>query len=202
MVQLIVITIVVSLFGVVNAQHHYGWMTLVHDRKTSTAPNVEDFRSIIESSGLTFLSAHTSTRHPTALWYFLGNHTHWRSFSSHPLAPHQSVRYSTHSSNRANDPIALSLATRNARTAAGNWALQRIVQRSLPLLGNYDPGATGAGVNVYVVDTGVGYNVDLVGRVSQDFTVFSGSPQTALDDCNGRILLHVSYGVFSDQLLL
>ncbi|MEV7027809.1 S8 family peptidase [Kitasatospora sp. NPDC093558] len=43
------------------------------------------------------------------------------------------------------------------RTPAATWGLNRINQRNLPLNGRYDVSGTGAGVNAYVVDTGIDF---------------------------------------------
>ena len=40
-----------------------------------------------------------------------------------------------------------------------SWGLDRINQPDLPLDDYYDGGTDGAGVRVYVIDTGVNYNL-------------------------------------------
>ena len=83
---------------------------------------------------------------------------------------------------------------------AVSWGLDRIDQRSLPLNGSFVSSENGAGVNVYVVDTGIfPLNLDLAGRVGAGYSAISDL--TGTGDCNGHgthvagIVAGTTYGV-------
>jgi subtilisin family serine protease len=58
-----------------------------------------------------------------------------------------------------------------------SWGLDRIDQRNLPLNGTYTYSLNGAGVNVYIIDTGIyAPHPDFGGRVVNGFDAFGGIP--------------------------
>lgn len=68
---------------------------------------------------------------------------------------------------------------------AAPWGLDRIDQRALPLSGSYTSAAAGAGVNAYVVDSGVlASHTELAGRVAAGWTAVADGRGTG--DCNGH----------------
>lgn len=65
------------------------------------------------------------------------------------------------------------------------WGLDRIDQANLPLSGTYSYTSAGAGVRVYVVDTGIrSDHTELSGRVQSGYTAIADGNGTT--DCNGH----------------
>ncbi len=86
------------------------------------------------------------------------------------------------------------------------WGLNRIDQRKLPIDATYSWGTTGAGVNVYILDTGIRTtHMEFEGRAVGAFSSVKGKSST--DDCHGHGT-HVAgtvggrtYGVAKDAKL-
>ncbi|GIG29901.1 S8 family serine peptidase [Cellulomonas marina] len=80
------------------------------------------------------------------------------------------------------DAVARTLGT---QAPAPSWGLDRVDQAALPLSGSYTWTADGAGVDVYVLDTGVrADHVDLLGRVRPGATAVDDGRGT--QDCHGH----------------
>ena len=82
----------------------------------------------------------------------------------------------------------VTLAAAGSTSPVPSWGLDRIDDRALPLDGSYAWNADGAGVDVYVLDTGIrSSHVEFGGRVdtSNGFTAFSWDG-FGTEDCNGH----------------
>lgn len=82
----------------------------------------------------------------------------------------------------------VTLAASGYAASVPTWGLDRIDDRALPLDGSYGWNADGAGVDVYVVDTGIrSSHVEFGGRVdtSNAFTAFQWDSY-GTEDCNGH----------------
>ncbi len=89
---------------------------------------------------------------------------------------------------------------------SATWDLDRIDQRLLPLSGTYDSAGTGAGVEVYTLDTGIrADHVEFGGRVHEGAWLDDG---LGPDDCNGHgthvagTIGSATYGVAKDVSLI
>jgi subtilisin family serine protease len=71
-----------------------------------------------------------------------------------------------------------------ATQSNATWGLDRSDQRALPLNGTYTYTPTGAGVNVYIIDTGIRFaHADFGGRAVSGYDAVDGG---SADDCNGH----------------
>lgn len=66
------------------------------------------------------------------------------------------------------------------------WGVDRTDQVSLPLDNAYTDRSTGAGVDAYIIDTGITPHVDYAGRLETGRNFIAGESSTATDDCNGH----------------
>jgi subtilisin family serine protease len=106
-----------------------------------------------------------------------------------------------------NHTITAATPTTNAEpTTTPYWNLSRINQHSLPIDGIYDPVGTGAGVHIYVIDSGVNVRLaEFGGRVGTGF--FLRSVAESLEDCQGHgthvagTALSNTYGVAKQSIV-
>jgi subtilisin family serine protease len=73
----------------------------------------------------------------------------------------------------------------DATQLSATWGLDRIDQQSLPLNSTYSYTSSGAGVDAYVIDTGIlGTHKEFSGRVRNGFTAIND--RRGITDCNGH----------------
>ena len=73
----------------------------------------------------------------------------------------------------------------DTESAPSSWGLDRVDQRKLPLSATYTYTATGAGVSVYIIDTGIRTShVEFGGRAVGAYSSVKGKAST--DDCHGH----------------
>jgi subtilisin family serine protease len=73
----------------------------------------------------------------------------------------------------------------NETQTGATWGLDRIDQSSRPLSSTYSYTSTGAGVDAYVIDTGIlGTHTEFTGRMKNGYSAIGKSTNTT--DCNGH----------------
>lgn len=72
----------------------------------------------------------------------------------------------------------------NIRDVANSWGVDRVDQRDLPLNNSYNVPQGGAGVHVYIVDTGVTTTHQEFTNIGDGFSSIANDPSTA--DCHGH----------------
>lgn len=77
------------------------------------------------------------------------------------------------------------VVTLDANQSGATWGLDRVDQQSLPLNSTYSYTSTGAGVDAYVIDTGIlGTHSEFTGRIRSGYTAINDGLETT--DCNGH----------------
>jgi subtilisin family serine protease len=170
-----VLLLVVLCVAIVAATQTTSWLGLVQSKTPRDAPVVAS--SQLPLGGVELIKELPLRRHNMTLWHMTAASatqiTDMRTRLSNTISLH-------YLSDRGDQRVTHSVAAVRPSGSTVSWALDVLDSSTGGLDGQYTNSLQGAGAHVYVVDTGVTENAtDLTGRITYDWTAFSGQPYDA-----------------------